>query len=291
MRQNVPFFVVGCPWSGIPLLRRALCLHPHLFATEPNFFYRWSEAYGSLAYEQHYLNNPDLRAQWLKDGFSREEIEAIFEASANRQNASNRYGNRLVKKHRSDGHGRWFDTTPENVYGLLLLRAQFPHSSIIHVYKHPFAVIASLMHSPSSRPPTLKQAVNQWLEAMQIISVFKKTTKSNLIEISFEAFVSTPSRVLNELLRKLGEDPHELSAQPDPVTAGDGYVTLLSEEDKAYIHKHCKRFMKLYGYDTEVLARSSAKSQTPQPRRSPAQPPRPIQAPPVIGSQGRNKRN
>lgn len=273
--QEPPFFIVGCDWSGIPVLKNALKLHPNLFAPEATYIYRWSEPFRSSTYARNYLGQSELKTNWLQDGFTRGEMTDVFEKSISRQSMSNQYGRRFLKNQRVKAK-RWFDATPENIYGLLLLRSQFPKSKIVYVYKNAFEVIASLMHSPSSEPLELDAAVNHWLEAMQIISVFKQNPKSNLIEIKYESFVAAPKGVMRSLLSDLGEDPEvfdysRLVSSADQLPKNKtgvvirknvrSYATLLSDSDLAFIIKHCKRFLKAYDYNFQKEKRASESSQ------------------------------
>ena len=40
--------------------------------------------------------------------------------------------------------GRWFDKTPQNIYGLTLLSAVYPEAKFVCIVRHPLNVVASL---------------------------------------------------------------------------------------------------------------------------------------------------
>ena len=40
--------------------------------------------------------------------------------------------------------GRWFDKTPQNIYGMLLLSAVYPDAKFVHIVRHPLNVVTSL---------------------------------------------------------------------------------------------------------------------------------------------------
>ncbi len=256
-----PFFVFGTKWSGLPDLKSALLLHKAVYSIDATQFYRWSDAYGTEAYKHHYLTSKELMQKWLTDGFSRAELTEMFEIADTRQNMINLYARRYSMKH--SVKGRWFDASTEHAYGLLLLRAHFPDSPLIHIHAHPFEVIASLMHSPSRQPLSLHAAVNHWLELMQLINIYKKLGRNNLIELKYEDFLKSPKKVMSSLLTELNEDSQlydfatlEASLAKRSATLmsfNQGYTHLLTEQDKEYIQRNCRRFMKIYEYKVPKL--------------------------------------
>ena len=186
--QGLPFFLLGCSWSGNSVIRNALKLHPSLFAPESTYVYRWSEPFSVNHYASNYLGNKDLKKNWFRDGFTRAEVKEVLGRSKTRLNVLNQYGRRFLRKKGAENK-RWFDATPENIYGLLLIRAHYPDSKIVYVYKNAYEVVASLMFSPRSEALSIEAAVNHWLEAMQIINIYKQLPRPNLIELRYESFV------------------------------------------------------------------------------------------------------
>lgn len=273
--SKLPFFMVGCAWSGIAVMKKVLLRHPKLYSTEATHFYRWTEPFGSKAFTRGYLHSQMLKANWLRDGFSEDQIQEIFANAETRMGISRQYSKKFLRNHKTEA-SRWFDASPQNVYGLLLIKAHFPKSKIVHVHGNPLEIVASLMHSPSASSVGLVAAVNHWLETMQIISVFKEVKRNNLIEIKYDDFLHKPAELIEELLTKLNEDvsvfdfsklraidkSHEEIPQDLLLDrrSRKGYASLLSSEEVRYILKHCEGFMQEYGYDIPKLEAKSKPS-------------------------------
>lgn len=255
-----PFFIIGCARSGTTLLRNVLRLHPNLNAPEETFIYRWGEPFATDGFRHPYLHNPTIKHHQEIDGIAAEKAAEVLAKSKTRSDFSNRYARVFLE--RAKNGQRWFDKTPQNIYGILLIRAQFPDSKIIHIHRNPLNVITSLMLGQVMPKQSLVAAVNYWIEAMQIIDVYKKIPDNNLIELRYEALLESPESTLSQLLSDLGEDPavydfSKLILPPDvPLQPGDiviepekdKYQQVLSAEDISFILRYCGPYMKRYGY-------------------------------------------
>ena len=276
-----PFFIVGASHSGIKAIKQALEIHPNLYSPNATRFYRWGEPFGTDTYKRNYLNHKVLKRNWLNDGFDASEIDHIFGRAETRQNVMNQYGKRFLRKQSAEG-GRWFDATPQNIYGLLLIRAQFPDSKIVHIHRHPVEVVSALMQHSSLN---LIGAVNHWLETMQIVQVFKQNRRHNLLELKVNDFEAEPKAAMRFLLTKLDEDieSYDFDKLEQFVKTYKEYLGQqaslgLSDEDKAYVEKTCKRFTTLYNYDglessdaaaeSDVLRKETLSPPHLQPRRA-----------------------
>ncbi len=267
-----PFFLLGCAWSGIAAISNALKLHPNLVGPSPTSFYRWTQPFGSRAFEQSYLTTNVLKKNWLKDGFSAQDMTQVFAQSQHRQSLSHQYANAFLQKQGLSGK-RWFDATPENVYGLLLLRSHFSQSKFVHIYANPVNVVASLMFSPSASSVTLLEAVNRWFETMQIIQSYKLIQHNNLIELRYEDFEQDAETAMHFLLNALEEDAksydfarlrsREQQTSKVAQRKKQGYAAALSAEDTAFILDTCEYFIKHYQIDV-----SEAKQKVAAARKS-----------------------
>ena len=266
--NEAPFFIVGCAWSGIAVIKSVLLRHPNLYSFESTNFYRWSEPFGSKAFERGYLSAPSLRLNWQRDGLEPEQMKEMFASAEARHQLSKQYARRYARRNRIVAR-RWFDATPQNIYGLLLLKAQFPKSKIVHIVANPVDIVASLMYNPSSHKTSLIAAVNQWLETMQIMQIYKRTKRNDLIELRFEDFLTEPEKTIRQLLTELKEDVETFDFSKLRKTAKTGagipadvllerrshrgYASRLSAEDLAYIVKQCQDFMNEYNYECSGL--------------------------------------
>lgn len=257
-----PFFIVGCARSGTTLLRDILRLHPNLNAPEETFFYRWGDPFGTKAYQNIYLNNATLKHHYKLDDLSYERVTSMMEKSHDRRNFNTRYARAVLKK--AQNGTRWFDKTPQNIYGILLIHAQFPKSKIVHIYRNPLNVVASLKAGKVMPEQSLVAAINYWLEAMQIIEVYKRIPNNNLLELKYEDLLSSPKKMVSQLLIDLDETPDlfDFSKLVTPTDSSEQnqkntifikpeenkYLEVLSTEEINYIVRHCGRYMKHYDY-------------------------------------------
>ncbi len=263
MKETLPpFFIVGSTRSGTTLLRNILRLHPNLNAPEETFFYRWGEPYGSDGYRHVYLKNPTIKHHQSIDGIPVKSAKLMLEQCGNRRELSMRYAKAFLRK---QDHGkRWFDKTPQNVYGVLLINAQFPGSKIVHIHRHPLNVVASLKLGKVMPKQSLIAAVNYWLEAIQIMSVYKRLPGNNLIELSYEKLIADPIETITDLLLSLEEDPTQFDFEKIITSVTDGqesgpgsivisqeknkYFEVLSEDEINYVLERCAPYMGQYGY-------------------------------------------
>ncbi|MEM1412053.1 MAG: sulfotransferase [Pseudomonadota bacterium] len=201
---QAPFFLAGCARSGTTLLRDLLKDHPHLECPEETHFFRWADPFGSDRYKTPYLRSPLFRKHRSLDGIDEQAFREMLESSASRGELMDRYGAALLKA-RGNPEGRWFDKTPQHVYGLLLISATWPEARFVHIHRHPLNVIASLMTGAVMPVQSLKSAINYWNEAMMIMLQFRGLVGDRLIEVPYEALTESPAVVVGELLERLGE--------------------------------------------------------------------------------------
>lgn len=258
-----PFFIVGCARSGTTLLRDVLRLHPNLNAPEETFFYRWGHPFGTDAYKQIYIQNKTVRMHQTLDGLDSKRVKTLLSKSHSRREFNVRYTNSFLKQTKGQ---RWFDKTPQNIYGLLLLRAQFPTSPIVHIYRNPLNVVASLMLGKVMPKQTLVAAVNYWLEAAQIINIYRSLPENNLLELKYEDLLATPQAAIKQLLEALGEDVKafdftQIVTEKSSTTANHAiyiqaednkYLDVLSEKEVNYVCKQCSHYMTHYGYGSAL---------------------------------------
>jgi hypothetical protein len=101
---------------------------------------------------------------------------------------------------------RWFDKTPQNVYGVLLIAHQFPRARFIHIVRNPLNVIASLRTSKIMEIKEVIGAVNYWLEAAIIIKSIKPLLGERLFEITYDRFTNDPEQSVAEIFYFIGEN-------------------------------------------------------------------------------------
>ncbi|MGH8558954.1 MAG: sulfotransferase family protein [Methylococcales bacterium] len=242
-----PFFIVGCVRSGTTLLRNILRRHPNLECPEETFFFRWGDPFASVRYDQQ-TQIAVLKKHRAIDGISGEEFRSLYDSATTRRALADRYGEFYLKK-RNNSMARWFDKSPQNVYGMLLISALYPGVKFIHIHRSPLNVVASLLEGKVMLPHTLKGGVNYWNEAMQIINKFKEAWPEQVFELSYEELTTDLEANINELLSFLDEDVSAIKLTTDMVHLEQNkYLKYLQKEDVEYIRQHCRLFMTRYGY-------------------------------------------
>ena len=206
--DNTPFFVLGCVRSGTTLLRDILKLHTRLESPEETHFFRWADPYASPRYERNYVGVKLFKNHQEIDGVSESEFHASRFFARNRRDISDFYGKFFLEA-KNNVDGRWFDKTPQNVYGILLLGYMYPNAKFLHIYRNPLNVVSSLKEGRVMAKHEVKGGINYWLESMIMINEYKKIPggKERFLEIKYEDLVSEPNPEVTKILEFINEDP------------------------------------------------------------------------------------
>jgi hypothetical protein len=234
-----PFFVLGCVRSGTTLLRDLLRMHPQLVCPEETHFFRWPEPSGSEAYARTLRNNEVLRRHREIDGISEPEFAELLFKSMSKPDLCQRYMRLYAQKHKPAAT-RWFDKTPQNVYGAALIAGSMPQAKFVHIVRDPVNVVASLRIGQVMKIERLIAACNYWNEAMDILSVLKTAFPARVHELRYEDLTARPLEELRRLLDFVGEpfEPAwfgELSMQAvDHSSSG-----VLTEAEQVRVRRRC----------------------------------------------------
>lgn len=199
-----PFFVLGCVRSGTTMLRDALRMHPNLGCPEETHFFRWGEPYGTDAMLRALSNNAVLKRHREMDGITEPEFAELLKKCTSRGELYERYM-ALYLQRRKPGAKRWFDKTPQNVYGALLAASSIPRSKFVHIVREPINVVASLRIGRIVKVESLTGACNYWNEAVQIVAGLKRAYPARVYELRYEDFVAQPMAQMKLLLDFIGE--------------------------------------------------------------------------------------
>lgn len=245
--QN-PFFLVGCVRSGTTLLRDLLRQHDRLECPEETNFFRWADPFGTDRYRRMYTKSDLMARHREMDGVDNFDFSYIINHSKNRWHMSGAYGVAYLKA-QGNPDGRWFDKTPQNVYGVLLISAAFPEAKFVHIHRHPLNVVASLMEGAVMPVHSLNGAINYWTEALSILQQFRKVAGDKLLEIRYDELTSSPGKTLNELLTFLDEDPALLRAELDNVHPEQNkYLEKLDDDQVKEVLERTAKEREIYGY-------------------------------------------
>lgn len=247
-KENNPFFILGCVRSGTTMLRDVLRCHPNLAAPEETHFYRWPDPFGTDGLRKVLLNNPVLKKHRQLDGITEDEFQKILQQSVSRADLCRKYMRLYIRKAKPAAR-RWFDKTPQNVYGAAMIASQFPGSKFVHIVRNPLDIVSSLRVGKIIKVENLVGACNYWNEAADILQVLKRAYRGRVMEIKYEDFTANPMDGLKTLLDFLEEefDPRhfeKILMKPKQ----HEYSALFSEEEQKEIVRLCRRWGTHYGY-------------------------------------------
>ena len=248
MKNKSVFLILGSVRSGSTLLRDLLKLHPNLVCPEETHMFRWGEPFHSTEY--HHVNKvAEMLIKHRKmDGVKEVDFIKILENSRDRREFMLEYME-LFKQAQNNSTSRCFDKTPQNVYGLPLIKACFSNAKIIHIVRNPLNVIASLKLGKVLSSQTLIGAINFWKESILIINTLKPLLKDNLYEFAHEDLTEQPSLEISNILNYLGEVPMDMSDKLDHINpAKDSYLDVLDVNEIDFVNQELSDLMQLYGY-------------------------------------------
>lgn len=246
-RRTAPFFIIGCVRSGTTMLRNLLRCHPHLACPEETHFYRWPEPFGTEAYTRIVRSNPVLRQHREIDRISEDEFAALLAASRTRRELCEQYMALYIRRNKPEAT-RWFDKTPQNVYGVGML-GDWRELSFVHIVRNPLEVAASLRIGKVMKIPQAEGAANYWREAIESINTLRRAYPKRVFEVRYEDMVAQPAQELARLCEFLGE-PFEPAwfegiAVRESSHAEEGVLT---PKEQALVRKICQKGCKRYGY-------------------------------------------
>jgi len=251
---QAPFFIVGCVRSGTTMLRDLLRRHPRLECPEETHFFRWAAPFGVRQYDNHYRSKQLARHREI-DGITEEEFEAIFDAARSRRDLAERYAQAFMEK-QGNPQGRWFDKTPQNVYGLPLLASAFPDAQFVHIFRNPLNVAASLQEGKVMPVQSLKAAINYWRETMLIVDAVNDCWPGRFYEVSYEDFVSDPGGHVADILRFVGEDRDIDISGFSTYLQSEKYRKMLNDEQIRAVVAETEPYFSRYGYLNPLAGRT-----------------------------------
>ncbi len=198
MPETAPIFIGGVGRSGSTLLRVILDSHPNIYcgpeirvlaAVTEHWKQMWS------------LWSKDLTAWNIKgddiDRLHRDMILGLFEP--------------MLK---ASGKNRVAEKSPNNAMAFGPLHHLFPESPIIHVTRHPFDVIASLLErtwidlatgKPMAYTENIRDAARYWAQIVTLATEMGDRIGERYIEVKYEDLVSAPEPTLKDLFERIGE--------------------------------------------------------------------------------------
>lgn len=249
MKKNKQiFFILGGVRSGTTLLRNILRAHPNLICPEETHIFRWADPFNSSDYKHIYQVGDTLKLHRKMDGIDDVSFNQLYDLSVDRKDFMIRYME-LYKKIKGKSDSRYFDKTPQNVYGLPLIKAYFPEAKIIHIVRNPLNVISSLKRGRGLLPQKIIGAINFWKESILILNTLKPILKDNLYELHYENLANNPAAEIYALLSYLGEEQFDMKDVISQVKeTKDSYSHVLNANEIKLIIRELFDLMKPYGY-------------------------------------------
>ena len=246
--ETPPFFLVGCVRSGTTLLRNLLRQHPNLESPEETHFFRWPHPFGTVDFTHIQEHNETLCAHRDIDGVDEQQFLSLLANANSRRDMQDGYA-KLFMAAKASGASRWFDKTPQNIYGILLLSAAYPDAKFVHIVRHPLNVVSSLRAGKVMGPHTIQAGINTWLEAVSIAAEFQSAWPDRIHTLTYEDLTTSPESMLFAVLDFLGEtapsNPFDVrQVHPEK----NLHEEQLSDSERAMIRKQLAGEMAHYGY-------------------------------------------
>jgi len=246
--ENAPFFIVGAPRSGTTLLRDVLRLHPRLECPEETHFFRWADPFRSPRYQKHYNKSRLFQKHREIDGIDNFGFHLSLQRGSSRGQLQDWYGREFLRV-RGNPDGRWFDKTPQNIYGILLISEYYPDAKFIHLHRNPLNVVASLLEGKVMPAHDLMGAVNYWLESMMIMRQYKSANPERVLDVSYERFTEDAMSVTRIILEFVGESASEMPYNKMSIHREmNKYRRVLDAQEVGKVLKITEAYRAEYGY-------------------------------------------
>lgn len=230
MSEN-PFFILGCVRSGTTLLRNILRTHPDLLSPEETHIYRWGEPYGTDPFYNRMIRNLSLKEHRKIDNISEDEFRSMLDNSFSKKELTLKYMKLFSERKNMEGK-RWFDKTPQNVYGLSLLSEDFPESKFVHLIRNPLNIVTSLKVGKVMKIQRMSGAISYWIEALQIVHSLKSRLGERYLEIDYGNLTSQPTETLTTISKFLNLDVSKLEFEMSNIhPEKNSYLEILSDNE------------------------------------------------------------
>lgn len=247
--QARPLFIIGCVRSGTTLVRDLLRRQPDVICPEETHYFRYGEPFRTARFNQPMKNGKTLQKHREIDGIPPGDFEKMLLQSRSRGELMCRHVDFMAKARGLDDY-KWFDKTPQNVYGLPLIRAEFPKGRFLHLVRNPLNVVASLKLGKVMKVTDTHGACNYWIEAVTIIREMAPLLKDDLLELRYEDVAADPVGNMEKLLNfsELG-NRKDLYASSDAHAERNQYPDVLTDKEKEIVIRSCGTLAAKYRYE------------------------------------------
>ncbi len=252
MADDTPLFIVGCVRSGTTLMRDLLRRYPGLLCPEETHFFRWAEPFRTPHSLAPLQGNKVLAMHRRIDGVDEATYRQILATSRTRGELQRRYVAAFAAAQGLKTY-RWFDKTPQNIYGVNLIAQEYPKARFLHLVRNPLNVVASMKLGKVVSVPDIHGACNYWLEAVLMMRAFEAGHAPRVMQMRYEdVLADMPGRV-RDILGFMGLDPIDgLYAATDVRAEQNRWRAVLSAQDVRVVRNRLGWHARQFGYDLEA---------------------------------------
>jgi len=254
-----PLFIVGAVRSGTTLTRDLLRRVPNFICPEETHFFRWAEPFRTPHSMHPYRTNNLLKTHREMDGVDAESFERILGGSRNKSELQRNYITAFARAKGLHGPYRWFDKTPQNVYGAPLIAQEMPKARFLHLVRNPLNVVASLQLGRQVKIPDLHGSCNYWIESVQIMETLATAFPDRVMTLRYEDLVADVPGAMARILDHAGvEAPPGLYRASDAHPERNLWTSALKDGELFTIRKRCGALARRFGYDigAEIAAKA-----------------------------------
>jgi len=254
-----PLFIVGSVRSGTTFTRDLLRRVPNFICPEETHFYRWTEAYRTPASKAAYQGKKILQQHRTIDGVAEADYLKAVRESTSKADLQRRYITLFAEAKGIKGPYRWFDKTPQNIYGAPLMAQDFPRSRFLHLVRNPLNVVASLIAGRQMHITDIHGACNYWLEAVTLATSLRRAYPKRVLEIRYEDLVVDVPGTLEIVLRHARvEHPEGLYSAKDGRPERNLWKKDLTADQISIVVQRCGPLAASKGYDLKADVAMSA---------------------------------
>lgn len=249
-----PLFIVGSMRSGSTWVRNMLRRVPSFICPEETHFLRWSEPFRSPGGMHPHTTNKVLKMHRELDGVDPDVFELMLQRCPSKAHLHRTYIGAFAQAQGLSEPYRWFDKTPQNIYGLPLILAEFPRARVLHLVRNPLNVVASLQLGKQVNIPDLEGAINCWLEAVKIWDAIAPRFKKRTMEMRYEDLLDNLDTNLTAIT-DFAQVEHSagLWSQADASREKNAWHTVLNDRAAGRVVRRCKDAAAARGYDLPAI--------------------------------------
>ena len=253
LADDRPLFIVAAVRSGTTLTRDLLRRVPNFICPEETHFFRWAEPFRTPHSYHPHRNNLLLKKHRNMDGVDEASFEAILAISRTKAELQRRYIAAFARAKGVTGPYRWFDKTPQNIYGAPLIAQQMPHARFVFLVRNPLNVVASMKLGRQVKISDLYGACNYWLEAADIFLTLEAACPDRVLCVRYEDLVADVPAVMAAVIAHAGMAPAPgLFRKNDAHPEKDLWRSALTPTDAQIVRDQCAARSHRFGYDLDA---------------------------------------